>query len=119
MLEHPRESWIKSRSRFLIKFFFFSEIEPSERVKLIEHRLIVCKLRQEYLESQQAKNIPVDPYQNSAWNRAKLMLNSEMQWLREELVRELELVNYQYKTADKLNFNSILSAEIISIKNNK
>ncbi|MGB3510096.1 MAG: PadR family transcriptional regulator [Microcoleaceae cyanobacterium] len=118
MLEHPKESWIKSRSRFLIKFFFFSDIEPTERVKLIEHRLIVCRLRQEYLDSQNAENIPTEPYQKSAWNRTKLMLNSEMQWLREELVRELELVNNEYETVDRLNFNSILSAEIIS-KNNK
>ncbi|MDJ0555453.1 MAG: PadR family transcriptional regulator [Microcoleaceae cyanobacterium MO_207.B10] len=119
MLEHPKESWLKTRSRFVIKFFFFSDLEAPERIKLIEHRLIVCKLRQEYLESQKSENIPKDPYQISAWNRSKSNLNSEIKWLRQELVRELELVNYENETADKLNFNSRLSAEIISRKNQK
>ncbi|NEP87235.1 MAG: PadR family transcriptional regulator [Okeania sp. SIO2C2] len=95
MLENLKESWVKGRSRFLIKFFFFSDLEPIERVKLIEHRLIVCQLRQEYLDSQQSENIQRDPYQFSAWNRAKSMLNSETQWLREELVKELELINFE------------------------
>lgn len=119
MLEHPKESWIKTRSRFAIKFFFFSYLEPPERIKLIEHRLMICKLRQEYLDNQQAENIPVDPYQISGWNRAKSMLNLEMQWLREELVRELELINSESITAEMLNFNSRLSAEIITRKNKK
>ncbi|NEN88660.1 MAG: hypothetical protein F6K48_06895 [Okeania sp. SIO3H1] len=74
---------VKGRSIFLIKFFFFSDLEPTERVKLIENRLIVCQLRQEYLDSQKYENLPRDPYQYSACNRAKLMLNTEMQWLRE------------------------------------
>ncbi|NEP03936.1 MAG: PadR family transcriptional regulator [Okeania sp. SIO2G4] len=112
MLENLKESWVKGRSRFLIKFFFFSDLEPIERVKLIEHRLIVCQLRQEYLDSQQSENIQRDPYQFSAWNRAKSMLNSEMQWLREELVKELELINFDSNQAKKHNFNSILTAEI-------
>ncbi|NES74976.1 MULTISPECIES: PadR family transcriptional regulator [Okeania] len=112
MLENLKESWVKGRSRFLIKFFFFSDLEPIERVKLIEHRLIVCQLRQEYLDSQQSENIQRDPYQFSAWNRAKSMLNSETQWLREELVKELELINFDSNQAKKQNFNSILTAEI-------
>ncbi len=63
MLEHPKESWIKSRYRFLIKFLFFSDLEPAERIKLIEHRLMVCKLRQEYIQSKKTENIQVEPYQ--------------------------------------------------------
>lgn len=115
MLEHPKESWIKSRSRFGIKFFFFSYLEPPERIKLIEHRLMVCKLRQEYLESHQSENAPEDPYQIAAWNKAKLTLNSEINWLRAQLLKELELINTESVTAEELEFNSILSAEIISI----
>ena len=92
MLENLKESWVKSSSRFLIKFFFFSDLEPSERVKLIEHRLIVCQLRQEYLDSQQSENLLLDSYQYSACNRAKSILKTEIQWLREELVKELELL---------------------------
>ncbi len=32
MLENPHESWVNSRSRFMIKFFFFSHLEPSIRL---------------------------------------------------------------------------------------
>jgi len=50
MLEHPHESWINSRSRFMIKYFFFSYLEVQERLKLLEHRFMTCKL---YLEKKE------------------------------------------------------------------
>lgn len=85
MMAHPHESWVNARSRFCIKFFFFSHLEPSERVKLIEHRLMVCRLR---LESQAAEPIPNDPYQLAIGQRFSLVLQHEIQWLIMQLQRE-------------------------------
>jgi DNA-binding PadR family transcriptional regulator len=89
MLEHPQESWVNSRSRFQIKFFFFGDLEPLERVKLLEHRLRVCYLRQDYLEDQKAENLnPVDLYQVASWDRCTGILQLEIQWLTEQLAQE-------------------------------
>lgn len=90
MLEHPQESWVKSRSRFIIKFFFFSDLNPEERIKLIEHRLRVCQLRQEYLVTQEIELAPIDIYQTEAWQRAKSTLELEVQWLMKHLRQEQE-----------------------------
>ncbi|MGB3207472.1 MAG: PadR family transcriptional regulator, partial [Crinalium sp.] len=57
MLAHPQESWVNSRSRFLIKFVFFKYLQPAERLKLLEHRLMVSKLR---LETPEPEIIPTD-----------------------------------------------------------
>ena len=46
-------------------------LKPYFLVKLIEHRLIDCQLRQEYLDSQKYEILPRDSYQFSGWNRAK------------------------------------------------
>lgn len=81
MLEQPQESWVKSRSRFLIKFFFFSDLEPQSRRKLLEARLAVCYQRQAYLNQEEAVYRPTDPYQAAIWHRAKAMLQSEIEWL--------------------------------------
>lgn len=89
MLEHPKESWVKSRSRFLIKFFFFGDLEPAQRTKLLEHRLMVCKLRLEYLHGEQRQNLTDDFYHTAAWKRAKSMLTLEMEWLTEQLETEV------------------------------
>jgi DNA-binding PadR family transcriptional regulator len=89
MLEHPQESWVNSRSRFQIKFFFFGDLEPLERVKLLEHRLRVCYLRQDYLEGQQAQNlVPVDRYQLASWESCTATLQLEIQRLTEQLAQE-------------------------------
>lgn len=86
MLEHPQESWVNSRSRFTIKFFFFSYLEPHERVMLLEHRLNVCHQRQAALE---VEVIPLDnPYASAAWQRSLDVLSSEIQWLGEQLANE-------------------------------
>lgn len=86
MLEHPHESWVNSRSRFTIKFFFFGYLEPHERVMLLKHRLKICQLRQATLE---VEVIPLgDPYASAAWQRSLSILSSEMQWLGEQLANE-------------------------------
>ncbi|HAG82424.1 MAG TPA: PadR family transcriptional regulator [Cyanobacteria bacterium UBA12227] len=86
MLEHPHESWVNSRSRFAIKFFFFSYLEPSERVALLKHRLSACQLR---IETINAEYQPLgDPYQESAAQRCVSVINSEIAWLTEQLAQE-------------------------------
>lgn len=82
MREHPQDSWVKSRSRFAIKFFFFSDIEPSLRVELIESRIRACQTRQEYVRDRQ---LPHDPYQRAAWTRHFTMLDDELTWLHDRL----------------------------------
>lgn len=95
MLEHPQESWVKSRARFLIKYFFFGYLEPAERIKLIENRLRVCRQRQVYLDSQELENLVTDVFQMATWERAKVMLESEMEWLNQCLKKE----NSSYSTS--------------------
>lgn len=95
MLEHPQESWVKSRARFLIKYFFFGYLEPAERIKLIENRLRVCRQRQVYLDSQELGNLVTDAFQMTTWERAKVMLESEMEWLNQCLKKE----NSSYSTS--------------------
>jgi DNA-binding PadR family transcriptional regulator len=86
MLENPHESWVNSRSRFSIKFFFFSHLEPAERIKLLEHRLRVCQLR---LESVELEEQPLaDPYQEAVWQHCLSVLRFEMQWLSRNLGTE-------------------------------
>jgi len=88
MLEHPQESWVKSRARFLVKYFFFGSLEPGERVQLIENRLRVCLQRQTYLNSQELGILVTDSFQVATWERAKVMLESEMDWLQKCLEKE-------------------------------
>ncbi len=101
MLEHPKESWVKSRSRFLIKFFFFGDLEPAERVKLLEHRLMVCKLRQEYLDGEQRQHLTDDRYQLAAWKRAGTMLQWDLEWLKEQLTIETRSANLELITVKR------------------
>lgn len=88
MLEHPHESKVNSRSRFMIKFFFFSHLESAERRKLIEHRLRVCQLALEDKEDIECHKVPEDPYQASVWYFWKDGLETEIQWLTEQLAKE-------------------------------
>lgn len=85
MMEHPHESWVHARSRFMIKFFFFSYIESQERIKLLEHRLKVCQLR---LENQDIEIFSPDSYQSIAWGRCQEMLANEILWLEKQIVHE-------------------------------
>ncbi len=85
MLEEPQESWVKSRARFLIKFFFFSELLPKERILLINNRLMACQLREKELDDHSRENRIDDYYQVLAWQRAENTLQDEILWLQEKL----------------------------------
>ncbi|MBL1209237.1 PadR family transcriptional regulator [Geminocystis sp. GBBB08] len=92
MLEHPHESWVNSRSRFMIKFFFFSYLEPQERLKLLSHRFMTCKL---YLEKKELDFDLVchDPYQLEAWHRCKLAIVDEIEWLSIQVETITKIIN--------------------------
>jgi len=98
MLEHPQESWVNARSRFMIKFFFFTHLDPPQRLKLIEHRLMVCQLR---LESQDFKTFPPDHYQKAAFERFQNVIKDEIKWLQTQQ-REQATGNRQQATPDKM-----------------
>ncbi|MEH2411646.1 helix-turn-helix transcriptional regulator [Nostoc sp.] len=85
MLAYPHESWVNARSRFLIKFFFFDHLLPEERVQLIEHRLMSCRLR---LAEKKAIEITDDLYQAKVQRRAVEVIKSEIEWLVEQLQTE-------------------------------
>ncbi len=88
MLAHPHESWVNSRSRFIIKFFFFSELESTERIKLMQYRLMTCQLRLENRESQIVEQDNEDPYQAIALQRHLANLRFEIKWLESQILRE-------------------------------
>ncbi len=88
MLEHPHESWVNSRSRFMIKFFFFSHLSPAERIKLIEQRINVCRLRS---DNRNLDCFPEDSYQKSACGRYEEVVQSEVDWLQEQLTEEKQV----------------------------
>lgn len=85
MQQHPRDSWVKSRCRFMVKFFFFSDIEPDLRLGLLQHRLHACHSRQDYVDGQ---DFSQDPYQRATWLRHLDMLNREIDWLQDQLNQE-------------------------------
>lgn len=88
MLEHPQESWVNSASRFQIKFFFFGDLEPAERMKLLEHRLRVCYIRQDYIESLKSEYSLTNNYQFASRDRCKSLLALEIEWLTQQLAKE-------------------------------
>ncbi|NJN56380.1 MAG: helix-turn-helix transcriptional regulator [Leptolyngbyaceae cyanobacterium SL_5_9] len=87
MLEYPHESWVNSRSRFIIKYFFFSHLHPTERVKLLEQRLLVCRSRLQDLEREDIAGSG-DRYEATAWRRHLSNLRFEIDWLVEQLEQE-------------------------------
>lgn len=86
MLEQPHESWVNSRSRFAIKFFFFSQVDAQVRVSLLENRLSICHLRLESVGVERTSSL--DPYESALWERYLDLLSSEIQWLAEQLASE-------------------------------
>ncbi len=88
MLAHPRESWVNSRSRFIIKFFFFSQLEPKERIKLMQSRLMTCQLRLENREAQIVEQDNEDTYQAIALQRHLANLRFEIEWLKAQILKE-------------------------------
>ncbi len=93
MMAYPQESWVNSRSRFLIKFFFFSHLQPAERVQLLEHRLMTCRLR---LAKKQAEPPSEDVYRELIRWRSLEVIQSEIQWLTEQLTREQQALADSY-----------------------
>jgi DNA-binding PadR family transcriptional regulator len=104
MLAHPHESWVNSRSRFMIKFFFFSQLEPTERIKLMQSRLMICQLRLESRESQIIERDSGDPYQAIALERHLANLRFEIEWLKKQISREQEnIISSEDSTANYLH----------------
>lgn len=85
MAQQPRDSWVNSRSRFMVKFFFFSDIDPELRLKLLKARIRACQERQDLVHSQ---DFGSDSYQQAAWQRHLQMLMNELHWLHEQLEQE-------------------------------
>lgn len=86
MLEHPPESWVNSRSRFMIKFFFFNHLNPPERLELLEQRLQACYQR---YQNRNWVEVPIkDAYQQAAWARYEFVLQSEIAWVEQQLEQE-------------------------------
>jgi DNA-binding PadR family transcriptional regulator len=93
MMEHPQESWVNARSRFMIKFFFFSHLEPAERLKLLNHRLMVCHLRLETVEKQKIEQTSIDPYQTAVWQHCSTTLYLDIEWLQKTIEHESTSLN--------------------------
>lgn len=94
MMEHPQESWVNSRSRFLIKFFFFAHLESQERIKLLQHRLMLSQLRLDHKES--VCPDCVGAYQTEVFEYITSISRREINWLQAQLIKEehmLESVN--------------------------
>ena len=103
MLENPHESWVNSRSRFMIKYFFFSHLATAERVKLLEHRLRASRLHLETVELESTQLL--DPYESTALKRCLVVTRSEMQWLGEQLAKEqIELYKSDQCAATQASF---------------
>ncbi|QDZ40299.1 PadR family transcriptional regulator [Euhalothece natronophila Z-M001] len=85
MQESPKESWVNARSRFMIKFIFFSHISPQKRIKLMEERLAVCKAR---LKEHKGEPQPDDYYLATACNRYLAVIEDEINWLTQQLNNE-------------------------------
>jgi DNA-binding PadR family transcriptional regulator len=81
MLDHPQESWVNSRARFMIKFCFLSYLLPEERLKLLNHRLM-CSLR---LENEKAAILPPDLYRRTAKQFFKEIITQEIEWLQTQI----------------------------------
>jgi DNA-binding PadR family transcriptional regulator len=89
MLEHPQESWVNARSRFMIKFFFFNYLAPEERLKLMELRLMTCCLQ---LENKELEIAPDDPFQLAAYQKYCSDIALEIEWIEQQLTVETSCV---------------------------
>jgi DNA-binding PadR family transcriptional regulator len=98
MLDHPQESWVNTRSRFLIKFLFFSYLESSQRIHLLEYRLMVCKVR---LASIKAQEKSEDCYQIATLEYCTATLEREIEWIGEQLEQEFKKGNREQGTGNR------------------
>lgn len=85
MLECPKESWVNARSRFMIKFVFFSHVSQEQRIELIKGRLATCQTR---LEEQKCQPQPDDYYLAAACHRYLAVIEDEINWLTQQLNKE-------------------------------
>jgi DNA-binding PadR family transcriptional regulator len=100
MMEHPQESWVNARSRFMIKLFFFNHLQSVERLQLINQRLKTCQLRLESVQNREIEELCSDQYQASVLNHHLVVLHSEIIFLKELLKQELN-PSYQSNTHTK------------------
>jgi DNA-binding PadR family transcriptional regulator len=95
MNQHPNESWVNSRSRFMIKVFFFQDLDPQVRINLLEHRLMQCQLRRQTLQDEKAARTSLDPYQLAAFEHGTHLLEIDMDWLQQLLKAEQSRLCHQ------------------------
>ncbi|MCT7961967.1 hypothetical protein NG799_12755 [Laspinema sp. D1] len=77
---------MKSRDRFAIKCFFFSDLGLEARLELMENRLMLCRARD---KSFPEKPLPEDFYQVVVSNRHLDVLKSEINWVQQRLVLDI------------------------------
>ncbi|MEM9136012.1 MAG: PadR family transcriptional regulator [Cyanobacteria bacterium P01_F01_bin.42] len=92
MLETPNESWVNSRSRFMVKAFFFDHLEPGDRKALIQHRLAQCWEREKKLQSNGLLQ-DLSSYQAQTFEQGLKMLEVETQWLEQLLEQQKSLLS--------------------------
>ena len=61
-------------------------IEPKAPLKLMEHRLVLCRTRS---KSFAEKTLPEDFYQVAVWNRHLNVMNSKIDWVQQRLVLDI------------------------------
>ncbi|MEN9213785.1 MAG: PadR family transcriptional regulator [Gloeomargarita sp. DG02_3_bins_56] len=83
VLERHRESWVNSRTRFMVLFCFFGDLTPAQRLLLLRHRLEQCQNRLTHLQSEETQALFADRYQQVALQRAMTMVQQELTWLQE------------------------------------
>ncbi|MCT7955213.1 hypothetical protein [Laspinema palackyanum] len=66
--------------------FFFSDLGLEARLELMEHRLMLCRARD---KSFSEKPLPEDFYQVAVSNRHLDVLKSEINWVQQRLVLEI------------------------------
>jgi DNA-binding PadR family transcriptional regulator len=86
MLAQPNESWVNARSRFLTKYYFFSGLQPEERINLLELRLGAC--RERLASNPLPDQAALDAYQHALKDYVAQQLYTEIGWLELQLARE-------------------------------
>ncbi len=89
MLETPNESWVNSRSRFMVKAFFFQELSPCDRQALIQHRLAKCWEHEQKLRSRDDASYGLDSFQSLVYQQGLQILQVEVDWLNRLLKQDI------------------------------
>ncbi len=85
MLDTPRESWVNTKLRFIVKLYFLSLLEPAARCRILEERLQLSRAKLLYYSS---RSEPEDYYQRQVSEYAVDQLGNEVVWLERLLARE-------------------------------